>query len=474
MSSPSAAVSRGQAPRVHVRPDAASPDLGDALFLASHYGLTLDPWQELVLGDWLARGPDGRFASLTCGLAVPRQNGKNAVIEVRELFGMIDRGERILHSAHEVKTARKAFKRLQHFFGRQVNDPAAKFPELNALVVELRNVNGQEAIVLANGGSVEIVARSKGSGRGFTVDTVIFDEAQDAGDEDLESLLPTTSAAPLGDPQWIFTGTPPGPKVQGRVFRRQRSASVPGAPRRCWAEWGVEADDLTDIDLDDQAIWHEHNPALAVGRLQIEVAAGERDALDDEGFARERLGWWGPDPDLSGSALPGWGALCDPVSDPGLLPVFAVAAADDLGYAAVSVSSTRPDGLFQVQTVEQAKGTAWLARSVAGLRERHPGAPVLVHQSLRGVVAGEEIGPADYERSCKSLLDAVDGSTFRHHGLADGGLASAVGSAVWSGSGSARRLVGRSGRDICQLQAGAIALHGSIVRPSASVDDNVW
>jgi len=69
-----------------------------------------------VLDDWLAE-KSGRWASLTCGLSLPRQNGKNALIEVRELFGMVGRGEKFLHTAHEVKTARKAFKRLQHFFG---------------------------------------------------------------------------------------------------------------------------------------------------------------------------------------------------------------------------------------------------------------------------------------------------------------------------------------------------------------------
>jgi hypothetical protein len=70
------------------------------------------------------------------------------VIEIRELFGMVELGEKFLHTAHEVKTARKAFKRLKHFFGDKANDPNAKFPELNALVVEIRSTNGQEAILL--------------------------------------------------------------------------------------------------------------------------------------------------------------------------------------------------------------------------------------------------------------------------------------------------------------------------------------
>ncbi|MBM4517707.1 hypothetical protein GS432_21680 [Rhodococcus hoagii] len=137
------------------------------------------------------------------------------MLEVRELFGMVGLGERILHTAHEVKTARKAFKRLQHFFGSEKNDPDAKFPELNALVEEIRSTNGQEAIVLKNGGSIEFVARSKGSARGFTIDVVVMDEAQELADETLDALMPTTRAAPLKNRQLIFTGTPPGEKDNG-------------------------------------------------------------------------------------------------------------------------------------------------------------------------------------------------------------------------------------------------------------------
>ena len=160
MTSRSASAIASQRPRVHVAPPSAS-GFGDlAGDLAGDYGLVPDEWQQLVLNDWLAVDDRAQWSALTCGLSCPRQNGKNGIIEIRELFGIVGRGEKILHTAHEVKTARKAFKRLQHFFGRSPSDPGAKFPELNALVTEIRNVNGQEAIFLANGGSVEIVALS--------------------------------------------------------------------------------------------------------------------------------------------------------------------------------------------------------------------------------------------------------------------------------------------------------------------------
>ncbi|WP_353809086.1 hypothetical protein [Agromyces sp. SYSU T00194] len=289
--------SDSQRPRHHVAPRADST-FGDlAAKFAADYQLDPDGWQRLVLDDWLAMRRQ-KFASLTCGLAVPRQNGKNALLEVRELFGMVGRGEKILHTAHEVKTAQKHFRRLKFFFGQKRDDPGAKFPELNALVQNVRSVNGQEAIFLTNGGSIELVARSKNSGRGFTVDVLVMDEAQELSEDALEALMPTTSAAPLGNPQWIFTGTPPGPSAVGEVFTRVRHEALGDRPGRiAWHEWSVEG----SVDLDDRRLWHETNPGIDAGRLQVDVIAGERARFSDAGFARERLGRWSSE--LGGSRL---------------------------------------------------------------------------------------------------------------------------------------------------------------------------
>src|SRR5205085_6395080 len=109
---------------------AVTNDVDDAVFLSSAYRLIPDDWQTPILSDWLSRRRDGKWCYGRCGLAVPRQNGKNGVIEIRELWGMVVLGEAILHAAHEVKTTRKAFKRLQHFFGKKANDPDARFPDL--------------------------------------------------------------------------------------------------------------------------------------------------------------------------------------------------------------------------------------------------------------------------------------------------------------------------------------------------------
>lgn len=295
---------------------------------------------------------------------------------MREVFGMVGRGEKILHTAHEVKTAQKAFKRLKHFFGNSKDDPAAKYPELNALVAEVRNVNGQEAIVLKNGGSVEIVARSKNSGRGFTVDTLIFDEAQEMTEDDLEALLPTTSAAPKGDPQWIYTGTPPGPKASGEVFTGKRSEALGGKSKRlCWHEWSTSG----DVDLDDKRLWYLTNPAMG-RRLSVDVAEGERTNLSDDGFARERLGAWEEastayviDPD-------DWARCADPESLPRTKFVLAIDVDPEQTRASVAFAGLRPDGLLHVELDEQRKGTGWVAAYVADRYANNQIAAVVVDE----------------------------------------------------------------------------------------------
>lgn len=151
----SSAIVGSQQPRVAHGPDLGLSDGNDAVFLGSSYGLKPDPWQSLIVMSWLAVDREGKLRVGRCGLAVPRQNGKNGALEIVELFKMVAQGRKILHTAHEVKTARKAFLRLASFFENE-----RKYPELAAMVVEIRRTNGQEAIVLNNGGSCEFVALS--------------------------------------------------------------------------------------------------------------------------------------------------------------------------------------------------------------------------------------------------------------------------------------------------------------------------
>ena len=273
-----------QEPRVRVEPSRVYTDGPDAALLGEAYGFAPDPWQRMVLDSWLGRDEADMFTAASCGISVPRQNGKNFLIELRELYGLVAMGEQILHSAHEVKTAATAFRRLAAFF----ENPDV-YPELNDLLLRVRRTNGQEAIELKNGGSITYSARSKGAARGMTFDLVVFDESSFLNDEQIEAMMSTMSAAPLGNRQIIYAGTPPDPKNDPMVFRRVRDRAIRPEPDKSvsWHEWSV-----TEIgDVHDRERWYDCNPALGI-RLDEDFTSEECETMSEDGFARERLGWW--------------------------------------------------------------------------------------------------------------------------------------------------------------------------------------
>lgn len=272
-----------QEPSFKVVPQHAVTDGDYAVKLATAYGMPPDPWQVTVLNGWLGTTRKGQYTASDCGLAVPRQNGKNAVLEFTELIKAAIQGRRILHTAHEVKTCRKHFLRMKAYFENE-----RKYPELAALVDSVRQTNGQEAIILKNGGSIEFIARSKSSGRGCTVDDLICDEAQELTDEQMEAIQPAISSAPSGNPQTIYTGTPTPPTSPGTVFDRIRRNAHSGKSKRlCWFEWSVP--EIGDVH--DRTRWESTNPALGI-RLIVTVIESELQKMSPDGFARERLGWW--------------------------------------------------------------------------------------------------------------------------------------------------------------------------------------
>lgn len=279
-----------QEPRLCVLPEAPNgsswehlyTDGPDAATFASAYGLTPDPWQQTLLNAWLTRNDQDKYLCTSCGLSVPRQNGKNAILEIRELYGLCAIGEKILHTAHRVDTARKAFLRLVSFFENST------YPELQEMVLTIRRANGQECITLINGGNIEFSSRVNGGARGSTYDVVVFDEAQELTDDQMESIMSTMAAAPLGNRQLVYTGTPPSPVSPGTIFKNKRKTALSGQDKRiCWHEWSVE-----EIgDTSDVSRWYDTNPALGI-RLDLEFTQTEHDTLSKDGFARERLGWW--------------------------------------------------------------------------------------------------------------------------------------------------------------------------------------
>ena len=414
---------------------------------------------------------------------MPRQNGKNGVIEMRELFGMVLLGEKFLHTAHEVKTARKAFLRIASFF-----ENPRQFPELAALAKEIRKTNGQEAVVLTNGGSVEFIARSRGSGRGFTVDVLVCDEAQELTDEELAALLPTISAAPLGNPQVVLTGTPPDPErllaEQGEVFRRVRSEGQTGADKHlAWTDYGMADGPLDVAALDDARNWHEWNPALGV-RLAVGEVERERSLMSDETFARERAGWWG-DPAESGGPLPGWAARYVDAEPPppaaigiavSLDAAFGSIASADLWDAGTIVEGADLTGAVNLNAVDRRPGTAWIVAEAKRIQTTH-GIAVVIDEKCPDATlvpalkdAGVDVTVmklANYVDACSEVVNRLREGTVTHQRTPE--LDDAVAVAAWREVGDGQRVFGRkkSAGPVDMLEAATAAMYGALERGMA-------
>jgi phage terminase large subunit-like protein len=245
--------------------------------LAEAAGLHLDPWERWVLEQGLGRAADGKWSAFEACLIVARQNGKGAVLEALELAALFldDFGvDLILHSAHEFKTASEAFRRVQ---GRIENSPSFK-----RRVRQVYLQRGAESIEMKNGKRLRFIARSGGSGRGFSADLVILDEAYELGDAQMAALLPTLSARP--NPQIWYTSTAGFPTSTQLGLVRARGLRGDD-PSLAFFEWSV---DENDYDPADPRCWAQANPGLGI-RIAPEYIAKERAALSPPEFARERL-----------------------------------------------------------------------------------------------------------------------------------------------------------------------------------------
>lgn len=281
-----------QVPRVRVSPEGREELADTAVELAGLYGLELDPWQQYVLRRGMRVEDDSdMWAASRVGLAVPRQNGKSALLVARELAAlMFVPDERlIIHSAHLVGTALEGFRNIKGLF--------ENYDDLGRRVKRIREANGEQGIEMMDGSRLLFRARARGNVRGMSPQLLILDEAQILPDDAWSSMLPSVSAQP--NAQIWLTGTPPGPNDPGEVFSRVRSSAMSGKDSRvAWLEWSVEG----DVSVEERKLWAQANPALGY-RIDPSAVEDELNSMDAETFARERLGMFASDKQLA--VIPG-------------------------------------------------------------------------------------------------------------------------------------------------------------------------
>ena len=458
-----------QTPRISVEPARVGTDGDSAALLMETYGVRLDPWQRTVVDAWLGYDAAGLYTTVSAGLACPRQNGKNVCYEALELFGMAVRGDRFLHTAHQVVTAKKSFRRLESIFNSR------RHPELRAIVKNIRYTNGEEAIELDNGGSIEFSARSSQRARGFDdISRVIYDEAQELTDDQQAAIMATLSASSSGVRQIILGGTPPYSGVRGEVFRRARDAVLTApAPSDAWHEWSADAPSLEVLELDDRALWAAVNPAMG-RRLTEEFTAEERRKLSPLDFARERLGWWSPTASARADiAIPAdlWDSCKSSAPKPEGKTAYGVKFSADGSEVVLCGAVIPSEGPARISLIERRStgaGTRWLAE---WLNERYTRAACVVIDGRNGAdvlsdrladtwkIKNSVVRPTarDMAASASLLLDNLGEKSVTWYELQPALRQSAV-TAVKRPIGGGW---GFGGDDPCPVEAAALALWGA-------------
>ena len=263
----------------------------EAIDLYNETGRTCQDWQAKQLKNILAINKDGLWTHTKYGYSVPRRNGKNEIVAMRELYGLIN-GERILHTAHRTTTSHSASVRLTELLD------ALGYVEIQRMNKEKRESGGYdkaytyskqfglERICLVNErGQVDFRTRSGKGGLGEGFDLLIIDEAQEYTDEQ-ESALKYVVTDSM-NPQTIFCGTPPTQVSSGTVFLNYRNETLAGKKKNsAWAEWSVP--EISDVH--DTKLWYLTNPSL--GTIFTERSVEDEISGDEVDFNIQRLGLW--------------------------------------------------------------------------------------------------------------------------------------------------------------------------------------
>lgn len=343
----------------------------EAIELAAAAGLYLDPWQCFVLEHGLAEGSDGKWSAFECLEVVTRQNGKNGVLEARQLAGLFLFGERLqVHSAHEFKTC------LEHFL--RIKTLIESTPDLDRQVRIIRTGSADMSIELLTGQRLRFVARTASSGAGLTGDTVYLDEAWALQFTHMGQLVPTMRARP--NPQlWYASSAPKKDSVilHGLLKRAEQSVDEePDLMAACWEN--PEGTDPADVKR-----WYVSNPAMGIRiserqmHRELRLHRVNPDLLAE--FLRECVGVRESPPDEQEHKptkidFDRWKLTAinrDAATALSEFPraiAYAVSKDGEWATIAIAAGSLR---VPYVEIIEHRRGTAWLGDRLAELCDTH-------------------------------------------------------------------------------------------------------
>jgi len=394
----------------------------EAAAFAETCGLVLDDWQRWCLDHLLSERADGSWAATIGLLLLPRQNGKNAILEALELAALyLFDEERVLHTAHLAKTAADHQRRMVALVKAN--------PDLDA-ITKVYDANGKEALVRTdNGARLEFITRGKKSARGGSPSRVIFDEALFLTDDQIQAIVPSLSAQSMnaaGPPQMIYTSSAPLP--DSFLLHRLRDRMLSGdASSMFGAEWGADL----GVDIHDRDAWYDHNPGMGIRIAEEWVAENELAIMTEEAFSIERLGVvYPPLTDAKDVKLPAdkWDATVTHRHvdvEPGAITI-AFDVSRDGEWSSIAIAAGDIAAPY-VEVIDHGKGVGWLPARIVELCAKWK--PLAVGCNAAGP-AGAQVAPvleamrnadidvdvlrpmnaSDYKSACGGLFtDVVEG-----------------------------------------------------------------
>ena len=419
----------------------------------------LDPPQRLTVEVLMAESAAGRWAARTTGREMSRQNGKGDEIEVVEFWGLSQRGEAILHTAHELNTVSSAHQRMVALLSHRDFKGRRQPKILNGL--------GQQSITLGDA-VIQYRTRTAGGGRGLDdISRLVVDEAQHARAEQLASATPTLLANP--NPQINFSGT--GGIVGVSDWWWSLRIRALGGDAGDFGYVGHTAENVSldakgvvvrkPVDATDRSLWRAPNPALVYGRTEMPFLEEQLRILGPKLFAREHLGVWDDPPvgvEASGFDMAAWVKLADPDAPRGKNVAFGVDVGEDR-IANVAVAWRRADGHLQVMLAATRLSPLETPGRLVDLVDRWGGSVALGGPSAAleaDVPEATVVSASEFADACGQFDDLVRAGEV-HHGNQEA-LNDAVRAARW-------RSVGVMGQKALQLRdAPAVGPLAAVVR----------
>jgi len=408
--------------------------------------MPLMPWQQEVADVALEYDPDtGRLVYREVVLTVPRQSGKTTLILALSLQRAFwNAPQNITYAAQTRKDARQKWE-----------DDQMPILEKSAFAKQFRarKTFGSEAFIFRNKSKYGLVAPTKKSGHGPTIDLGFVDEAFSQPDARLEQAFKPSMITRPSAQLWVVSTAgeshADSPYLWGKVDAARKRCEFGTTKGIASFEWSAP----DDADPGDPLTWYACMPALGIMRedgsgTTEDAIAAEFESMELREFRRAYLNQWVdafPDEWLVISRED-WTACADPGAPRPRRPVaIAADASPDQVSGSIAVAGKRQDGRLVVEIPEgdHRAGVSWIVPRLLELKKAHrpcaividPRSPAggLIAEAERAGIEVTKPGPTDVAQAFAQFYTAVDDRSLVH--LAQVDLAAAL-------AGAARRSLG--------------------------------